>query len=226
MEIIVGPTAQDTAELAAGWMARRIRSAVRRRGVCRVAVSGGGTPALMLDALAVMDLPWKQVHVYQVDERVAPDGDADRNATQLTDHLIDRIEIPKRNVHLMPVTSASLKRACASYATSIGDQPLDIVHLGIGDDGHTASWPPGDPVIEVTNPVAMSAVYNGRPRMTLTPGVVNAARARMLLSVGAAKAAPLAGWMLHRADLPVQRVRRTATTLILDEAAASQLPHD
>lgn len=225
MEILVGPTPQDTASIAAGWMARRIRSAVRLRDVCRVAVSGGGTPALMLDAMATMDLPWKRVHLYQVDERVAPDGDADRNATQLVEHLVDRIEIPQRNVHLMPVTSSSLERACARYATSLGEAPLDIVHLGIGDDGHTASWPPGDPVIDSAAPVAMSDVYNGRVRMTLTPSVVNAARSRMMLSVGSGKAGPLAGWMLHRADLPVQRVRRTGTTLILDEAAASQLSH-
>ncbi|MEO6124065.1 MAG: 6-phosphogluconolactonase [Ilumatobacteraceae bacterium] len=225
MEIIVGPTPQDTAELAATWMARRITSAVRLREVCRVAVSGGATPALMLDALATMALPWKQVHLYQVDERVATDGDPDRNATQLTEHLIDRIQIPARNVHLMPVTAASLGRACARYAASLGDEPLDIVHLGIGDDGHTASWPPGDPVIDVSDPVAMSAVYNGRIRMTLTPGVVNAARARMMLSVGVSKSGPLAGWMLHRGDLPVRRVRRTGTTLILDQAAASQLQH-
>ena len=225
MEIIVAPTPQDTAVLAAGWMARRMRSAVRLRNVCRIAVSGGGTPALMLDAMATMDLPWKQVHVYQVDERVAPDGDADRNANQLTEHLIDRIEIPSRNVHLMPVTAASLKRACTSYASALGEGPLDIVHLGIGDDGHTASWPPGDPVIAVDAPVAMSAPYNGRTRMTLTPGVVNTARARLMLSVGVAKSGPLAGWILDRADLPVQRVRRTGTTVILDDAAASQLRH-
>ena len=225
MDIIVGPTPHDTAELAARWMARRIRSAVRLRDLCRVAVSGGGTPALMLDAMATMDLPWKRVHLYQVDERVAPDGDVDRNATQLIEHLIERIEIPRRNVHLMPVTAVSLKRACTSYATALGDSPLDIVHLGIGDDGHTASWPPGDPVIEVTAPVAMSDLYNGRIRMTLTPGVVNAARARMMLSVGVTKSGPLADWMLHRADLPVQRVRRTGTTLILDQAAASQLQY-
>ena len=170
-----------------------------------------------------MDLPWGEVHLFQVDERVAPDGDPDRNAVQLRTHLIDRVPLRAANVHLMPVTAKSLGRAAASYGARISTTPLDIVHLGIGDDGHTASWPPGDPVIDAPGAVAVSDTFNGRVRMTLTPAVVNGARARMLLAVGAGKATPLAGWLLHRADLPVQRVRRSGTTLILDGAAAGGL---
>ncbi len=226
MQIIVGSDPQATAELAAVWTARRIRSAVRLRGTCSLAVSGGGTPTLMFTAMTAIDIPWKNVHIFQVDERVAPDGDPDRNAVELTDHLLSHVAIPKRNIHLMPVTAASLKRACASYSLLIGSLPLDIVHLGIGDDGHTASWPPGDSVIDNPSPVAITEMFNGRVRMTLTPPVVNAARSRMLLSVGSSKAAPLADWLLHQGDLPVQRVRRTNTTLILDLPAAAQLPHD
>ena len=188
-----------------------------------MAVSGGSTPALMFDALATMELPWTQVHVYQVDERVAPDGDADRNAVQLQTHLTGQVSLRKANVHLMPVTAKSLTRAAASYADAIGEAPLDIVHLGMGDDGHTASWPPGDDVIDAPGAVAISDVFNGRVRMTMTPAVVNAARARLVLVVGAGKAAPLAGWLLHRADLPVRRVRRSDTTVITDEAAAADL---
>jgi len=226
MQIIVGPTPRAAAELAAGWTARRIRSAVRLRGGCRMAVSGGGTPALMFDVLATMDVPWMQVHLFQVDERIAPDGDADRNSTQLTEHLIRKVDIPRRNVHLLPVSAPSLKRGAATYAAAINRAPLDIVHLGIGDDGHTASWPPGDQVIDDPAAVGITQVFNGRVRMTLTPVAVNAARCRMLLTVGASKAHVLAGWILHKADLPVQRVRRTSTTVIADQSAASQLAHD
>ena len=204
-------------------MARRIRTAVRLRGVCRVAVSGGSTPALMFDEMATMSLPWDGVHLFQVDERVAPDGDPDRNTVQLTEHLVAKVAIPKRNVHLMPVTSASLTRGSTAYAKTLGATPLDIVHLGLGDDGHTASWPPGDAVVDAPGSVAVCGVFNGRVRMTLTPAVVNSARARMVLAVGAAKAAPVAGWMLQRGDLPIEHVRRTATTVILDTAAAAQL---
>ena len=223
MHVTVAPSAREAADTAGAWMLRRIRSAVRSRGICRVALSGGGTPVLMFDWLAEQDVAWALVHIYQVDERVAPDGHADRNATQLTEHLTDRVPIPRRNVHLMPVTAASLPRACARYAQAIGDEPLDIVHLGIGDDGHTASWPPGDPVIDATAPVALSEVYNGRVRMTLTPGVVNGARARMVLVSGSAKAEPLGAWLNRSGVVPVARVRRGGTTVIADSAAAGQL---
>jgi 6-phosphogluconolactonase len=224
MEILVAPTAADAATLAAEWLARRIRTAVKRRGVGRIAVSGGSTPVLMFDALALLDVPWSSVELFQVDERVAPDGDPDRNAQDLIEHLIDKVPLAKRSVHLMPVTAKSLTRASASYAAKLGDAPLDIVHLGLGDDGHTASWPPGDPVIDVTAPVALTGEFNGRVRMTLTPPVVNGARARLVLVTGAAKAEPVAGWLLHRQALPIARVRRTDTTLIADEAATQRVP--
>ena len=177
----------------------------------------------MFDDLATMDLPWASVHVFQVDERVAPDGHPDRNAGQLAAHLTDLVPIRKANVHLMPVTVKSLTRAASTYASKLGEVPLDIVHLGIGDDGHTASWPPGDPVIDAPGAVAVSALFNGRIRMTLTPVAVNAARARMLLVVGGAKADPLAGWLQRGEALPVARVKRTDTTLFLDGPAASSL---
>src|SRR4051812_9719828 len=111
MKIDVLDDPASVATHAANWIARRMRDAVRRRGGCRVAVSGGTTPAPMFDALAAMELPWRDVHLFQVDERIAPDGDADRNAVQLAEHLIERVSIPTRNVHLMPVTAASLSRA-------------------------------------------------------------------------------------------------------------------
>ncbi|HRE01093.1 MAG TPA: glucose-6-phosphate isomerase, partial [Ilumatobacteraceae bacterium] len=212
-----------TAELAAEWMHRHIMSVVRRDKIFRVAFSGGGTPIAMLHALAARDIPWRNVEIFQVDERVAPDGDRDRNATHLTAPLLDRIDIPARNVHLMPVTSRSLDRAAREYGRLVTAHPLDVVHLGIGDDGHTASWPPGDPVVNDPAPVAVTAAFNGRVRMTLTPRIVNAARMRMLLAAGVGKAGPLAQWMQRR-DLPIQHVSRRRTYLFLDRAAASQIP--
>ena len=217
MELRISPDPAAAADDAADLLARRIARAVRDRGTCHVAVSGGSTPSLMFAALARRDLPWAELHVHQVDERVAPAGDADRNLG-----LLAVLPMPRRNLHAMPVERTRLGTAARAYARGLPDR-LDVVHLGIGDDGHTASWPPGDPVADSDDPVALSAPYQGRVRMTLTPLVVNAARSRLVVVSGASKAAAVSRWLLDDPTVPVQRVRRTATTVVLDTAAASSL---
>jgi 6-phosphogluconolactonase len=222
MDIVVAPDAQGAAQEAASWVARQLRNAVARRGAATVAFSGGSTPALMLAELATMQVPWDSTTVFQVDERVAPDGDPDRNAG-----LLDALRAlgPQRpTIHLMPVLSPDLAAAADSYAALLPDR-LDVVHLGLGDDGHTASWPPGDPVIDAGGSVAISGEYKGRVRMTLTVHSVNAARRRMVLATGSPKAPVIERWMLHDPDLPVNRVNRTGTLVILDTAAAARLPY-
>ena len=201
----------DAPRRAARSIARRLASALRARGSATLAVSGGSTAPPMLAALAAAGLPWDRIGVWQVDERVAPDGHPDRNATQLAD-------FPGRH-HLMPVTAADLGRACSRYAAGLPER-FDVVHLGMGPDGHAASWPPGDPVIDSERPVALSEVYQGRVRMTLTPGVVNAAIGRVVLITGADKAPAVAAWLAGDDDLPIARVRRTNTVVVLDPAAA------
>lgn len=217
MEIRVAADPQSAAEDAASWVARQLRNAVRRRGAATIAVSGGSTPALMFAALAVADVPWPSVRLWQVDERVAPDDDPARNA-----HLLAALPLGPRQAHRMAVTSRDLRAAARRYGAGLPDR-FDIVHLGMGDDGHTASRPPGDDVIDATESVALSGVYNGFVRMTLTPAVVNGARHRLVLAPGAAKADPLQRWLLGDAALPIQRVRRTATVVVVDTAAASLL---
>ena len=217
VEILVAPDPAAAAAEAAAWLARRIRSAVRARGLAHVAFSGGTTPALMLADLAPMTLPWAAVHAYQVDERVAPDDDPDRNAG-----LLAVLPVPRRQVHLMGVTSADLRAAARRYAAAL-PEVLDVVHLGVGDDGHTASWPPGDSVVDDPRRVALSGPYRGRLRMTLTPAAVNDARARLVLATGAAKADPVQRWLLDDPDVPVHHVRRVGTTVVLDAAAAGRL---
>jgi 6-phosphogluconolactonase/glucosamine-6-phosphate isomerase/deaminase len=204
------PTARAAAEIAA-----RLRDAVAARGDASLAVSGGSTGRGLLIALAATDVAWSAVRVWQVDERVAPDGDPDRNAGQLD-------VLPGEHL-LMPVTAPDLEQAAADYGAGLPDV-FDVVHLGIGPDGHTASWPPGDPVIDRTTPVALSAPYRGRVRMTLTPPVVDAARARVVLVAGADKAAAVAGW-LDGTDpmLPIARVTPVDTVVVLDPAAAADL---
>ncbi len=217
MQIDVLPDAAGAASFAADWLARRLRDAVHRRGEASVAFSGGSTPAAMLADLATLDVPWKAVHAYQVDERVAPEGDRDRNL-----NLLAVLPMPKRNVHAMAVNAASLATAARRYEVGLPER-FDVVHLGLGDDGHTASWPPGDPVIDATESVGVTQLFNGRVRLTLTPHVVNRARCRLLLVAGASKAEMVERFVLRDSALPVDRVRRSATWLVLDAAAAVQL---
>ncbi len=180
----------------------------------------------MFAGLAASNVPWEQVDVFQVDERVAPDGDPARNR-----RLLDALPIPVRQIHAMPVTTADHRRAASAYAAVLPVR-LDVVHLGIGDDGHTASWPPGDPVSRGTSgpgaterdgAVAITGPFNGFVRMTLTPSPVNEAVTRLVLVIGAAKADVVARWVEGDPSLPVQSVRRTKTTVVLDRHAAAHL---
>ena len=219
MDIVIAPDPQGAATEAAAWLARQIRNAVARRGVAAVALSGDSTPALMLAALAELPTPWDRTTVFQVDERVAPDGDPDRNAS-----LLDPLRSCGASINLMPVTAADLEAASRQYAALLPER-LDVVHLGVGDDGHTASWPPGDPVIHANGVVALSGEYKGRVRMTLTVPAVNAARHRLVLATGLAKATIIERWMLHDQALPIARVSRTNTLVLLDQQSASRLPY-
>jgi 6-phosphogluconolactonase/glucosamine-6-phosphate isomerase/deaminase len=205
----------DPAADAGRWLARRVRDAVRRRGQAAVAVSGGGSAPPMFDVLLEQDVPWDAVTLWQVDERIAPDGHPERNAAQLVD-------FPCR-VELMPVTVPDLSAAAAGYAAGLPDR-FDVVHLGLGDDGHTASWPPAHPVVDSDRECDVIDEFNGFRRMTLTPPVVNAARSRLMLAFGASKAPMMQRWLLRDAELPVTRVRRTHTWVMLDPAAAAELP--
>ena len=170
----------------------------------------------MLEALLEQDVPWESVEVWQVDERVAPDGHPARNAVQLSD-----LPCP---VELMPVTDDDLETAARRYAAGLPER-FDVVHLGLGDDGHTASWPPGDPVVDSTSGCDVVDEFNGFRRMTLTPSVVNAARSRLVLTFGTSKAPMVQRWLLGDRSLPVARLRRTGTWVMLDQAAAAELPN-
>lgn len=218
MEIRVTVDAAAAATDAAQWVAGKLRNAVLRRGAALLAVSGGTTPAKMFAALSTMDVPWREVTVWQVDERIAPEGSVQRNAPLLT--IFEEIGA---RVRLMPVVDGDVERGARTYAAGLPAR-LDVVHLGLGDDGHTASWPPGDSVIDELAPVALSGEFHGTRRMTLTPPVVNGARNRLVLATGAAKAAAMRGWLLRNEALPIERLHRSGTVVVLDAAAASLLP--
>ncbi len=213
------------AERAAIWMAERIWSAIDDRGVAHVALSGGRTPAAMFAALAALPVPWSHVHVWQVDERVAPDGDPARNLNDLRSGLLSKV--PARP-HVFDVTNPDLAAAAAAYAAELDAAcggTLDVVHLGLGDDGHTASWPPGDPVADVVGTdAAVSGVYQDHVRLTLTVPAVNRAREVMFLVAGAAKADAVAKLTSGDPSIPAAHVRRDATVVLADTAAAATAP--
>lgn len=204
---------QRAAAAEAGrWIARRLRDAVRRRGSALLAVSGGPSGPLLFEQIVAHDVPWERVRIWQVDERVAPDGHEARNALQLAlfPAAAQRFE--------MPVTSEDLPKAAARYAAGLPER-LDVVHLGLGADGHCASWPPGHHVVHSERAVEVIAEFNGYPRMTLTPLVVNAARSRLVFTAGATKRPMVERWLLRDPDLPIAHLRRQGTVVVLDQAA-------
>jgi 6-phosphogluconolactonase len=208
---------------AAAHVAGRLREGVRSRGRASLAVSGGSTPARMFDALADEDVPWPHVHLYQVDERVAPFGHPDRNLTDLIVHLLARGRLPADGAHVMGVGMPDLAAAVDRYAARLPDA-FDVIHLGLGEDGHTASLTPGDPVVAVTDrPVALSQPYQGRVRMTLTYPVLNAAREVVWLVSGASKRDALAGLLRGDPSLPAGHVHPADAVLFADPAALPEV---
>lgn len=219
--------AAAVAARAAAFIAAEARSAVQARGRFAFAVSGGHTPWQMLRLLAAEDVPWPQVHLFQVDERVAPDGDPDRNLTHIRESLLDRTPLPAAQVHAMPVNAADLSAAAREYERVLqslaGTPPvLDLVHLGIGPDGHTASLVPGDAALGVTDAaVALTAPYLGRRRMTLTYPVLNAARCVLWLATGGEKREMLARLRAADPSIPAGRVAQRHAVLLADRAACA-----
>ena len=223
LKVETGHTDTDVAVAAATHIAARTQAAVSGQGVFCVALSGGRTPWKMLERLTEMELPWADVHVFQVDEREAPDGDASRNATKLT-AILGRTKLPEANLHLMPVTDRDLVQACAAYARVIArhcrDGRLDLVHLGLGEDGHTASLVPGDGALDVTErDVTLARLYQGRRRMTLSYPAIDRAVERMWVVTGASKTAMLARLRAGDDTIPAGRVARRDSIVFADDAA-------
>jgi len=235
MRIEIFADAEEVARKAADFIAAEAGAAVAVRGRFVTALSGGSTPWLMLRYLAQKAMPWDGIYVVQVDERVAPAGHPDRNLTHLRATLLeDSGAIPSQSssgllperIYPMPVAETDLAAAAGRYAQELreiaGSPPvLDLVHLGLGTDGHTASLLPGDPVLEIADAdVAVTNAYQGRRRMTLTYPTINRARRIFWLVTGADKAPVLA--RLREADpsIPAGRIERCRTVIFADREAA------
>ena len=220
LEIEVLPDAQAVAERGAEIVATAAAAAVADRGRFTFAVSGGRTPWAMFDDLYGR-MPWEKVTIFQVDERVAPDGDPDRNLTQLQRSLPSG---GAANVRAMPVWADDLDAAAALYAEALPEQ-LDLVHLGLGPDGHTASLVPGDPVLDIVDrDVAVTGVYQDRRRMTLTYPALNRARQILWLVTGEDKVDALARLRAGDESIPAGRISTAHALVVADVAAAGSAP--
>ncbi|MDR3748860.1 MAG: 6-phosphogluconolactonase [Acidobacteriota bacterium] len=229
MKVEVLQDAAAAAQAAAATIAADARAAVAARGRFIMAVSGGHTPWVMLRALANENVPWKDVHVFQIDERIAPAGDPDRNLTHLRASLLEHAPLPPEQIYAMPVELPDLDAAARLYAQTLesvaGSPPvLDLAHLGLGPDGHTASLVPGDAVLEVTDrDVGLTAVYMGRRRMTLTYPVLNRSLRILWLVTGAEKIAMLLRVLKADPSIPAGRIRQENALLVTDRATGAQL---
>jgi 6-phosphogluconolactonase len=228
MEIKVLADTDAVAREAAAIIAAQARAAVAARGRYILAVSGGHTPWLMLRDLASEDVPWSAVHVAQVDERVAPAGHPDRNLTHLRESLLEHAPLRAEQVYAMPVEAIDLEAAVSRYAQTLrgiaGSPPIfDLVHLGLGPDGHTASLVPGDPVLGITDAdVALTGVYQGRRRMTLTYPMINRSRRILWMVTGNDKVEMLTRLCDVDRSIPAGRVVQASALVIADRAAVGQ----
>jgi 6-phosphogluconolactonase len=227
VEVFADP--DSVAREAAASIAADARAAIAARGRFSLAVSGGQTPWIMLRLLAGEDVPWASVHLFQVDERIAPAGDKDRNLTHLRESFLQYVPLRPEQIHAMPVEAVELHVAARAYALeleAIAASPsvLDLVHLGLGPDGHTASLVPGDPVLnDVSEDVALTGIYQGRRRMTLTYPILNRARRILWVVTGGEKVEMLRRLRDGDVTIPAGRVRRDQALLLADRAAAGQL---
>jgi 6-phosphogluconolactonase len=229
MKIEIFADADSVAQEAAKFIAAEARAAIAERGRFVMAVSGGHTPWVMLRALAREEIPWDSVHLAQVDERVAPTGHPDRNLTHLHESLLEHATLPEEQIYAMPVESTDLEAAAKQYAATLakiaGSPPvLDLVHLGLGPDGHTASLVPGDPVLGVNDAdVAVTGIYQGRRRMTLTYPILNRARRVLWLVTGSEKTAMLVRLREGDPSIPAGRVNQERALVLADRAAAGKI---
>jgi 6-phosphogluconolactonase len=228
VKVEVHNDAGAVAHAAATIIAAEARAAEATRGRFILGISGGRTPWLMLRALALADVPWKAMHVVQVDERVAPPGHPDRNLTHVLESLVRHSPLRAEQVLAMPVEDDDSSAAAARYAQMLarlaGAPPvLDLVHLGLGADGDTASLVPGDPVLKVTDAdVAMTEPYQGRRRMTLTFPALDRARSILWVITGSDKVEAVRRLRDGDPGIPAGRVRADHALALIDRMAAGE----
>ncbi|TDQ18966.1 6-phosphogluconolactonase [Algoriphagus boseongensis] len=226
MKTEIYSTADEVAQKAAEYLEAKIRETINTKGSFSMAISGGRTPWEMLKILSKAHLRWTKVNIFQVDERIAPDGHLDRNLTQLFKSIEGSGIVTKVNIFPMHVISEDPEEACLDYAKTIleitGDGILDLVHLGMGADGHTASLVPGDKVCEIKdqNVAITFDPYQGRKRMTLTYPLINQAREILWVITGEEKAEMVERLLNEDYSIPAGKVNQENALALLDQPAA------
>lgn len=222
MQINVYSTSEEVAHEAAQWISSLAKRKIETKGSFSFAISGGRTPWEMLAKLAQENLPWEKINLFQVDERIAPDGHKDRNLTQLFHVLKGTRLMTRLNIFPMHVISENLQEACEEYAQHIeritGNCILDLIHLGMGADGHTASLIPGDKVCDVENQmIALTdQPYQGRQRMTMTYPLINQAENILWLITGEEKKEMLVRMLNKDPEIPAGKISQDQAILMTD----------
>lgn len=230
MRLKIVSDAAAAAAAAADQLARWIAEVVEARGHATIALSGGQTPWQMLEYFRRQALHWNALQVFQVDERIAASGGERRNAARIEELICGKDALPAANFHAMPVEAPALEAAAERYAALLvqfaGDPPvLDVVHLGLGADGHTASLVPGDALLDAARrEVGVSGPYQGLRRMSLTFAPLSRARHVLWLVTGGGKAEVLRRLAEGDRGIPAGRVARAQALVIADAAAAAELP--
>jgi 6-phosphogluconolactonase len=220
IELEVAGDEKAASRRAAELIAAAGDEAVAERGSFALAMSGGRSPWAMLAILGELEeMPWDRTELFQVDERVASPGSPDRNLTHMVLGLAMEHQPALRP---MPVTQRDLEAAAREYESTLPER-FDLVHLGLGPDGHTASLVPGDPVLEVSDRrVALTGDYQGHPRMTLTYPALAEARKIVWLITGPDKVEPLQKLLAGDDSIPAGRVRNENMIVVADEEAAGE----
>ena len=225
MKTEIFPQADQVAARAAAYLEQVIREALTHQKSFSLAISGGRTPWEMLKLLSRADLPWQQINLFQVDERVAPDGHPDRNLTQLFQAIAGTAMVTQLRIFPMPVTAEDLEVATKEYTEVLNEvtdgKGLDMIHLGLGTDGHTASLVPGDGVLAIQNRIVACTQnnYQGRIRMTLTYPLLNAANQILWIVTGSEKKEMVQRMLQQDPSIPAGSIRQENALLLVDQAA-------
>ena len=225
MKTEIFPQAEQVAARATAYLEQEIRDALTHQKSFSLAISGGRTPWEMLKILSKVDLPWQRINLFQVDERVAPDGHPDRNLTQLFQAIAGTAMVTQLRIFPMPVTAEDLDASAKEYAEVLDEikegKGLDIIHLGLGSDGHTASLVPGDGVLEIQNRLVACTQnpYQGRIRMTLTYPLLNAAKQILWIVTGSEKKEMVQRMLQQDPSIPAGSIRQENALLLVDQAA-------